>query len=779
MSSRNPAPNLPVDAVLSQIRFAVERGRNLVIEAQPGAGKTTRVPPALLESVPGEVLVLEPRRLPARMAARRVAEELGESVGETVGYQVRFEEAGGPRTRLRFLTEGVLTRRLLSDPLLQGISAVVLDEFHERHIDSDLALALLRRLQRTSRPDLRLILVSATLDAAAISSWLDADVVQAPGRVFDVALRYAGYSGAPLEDQVAGAVAESVREGCDGHILVFLPGAAEIRRAIRACEGIARSAGLLTVPLHGDLTPEEQDRAVLPSVQPRLILSTNVAESSVTIDGVTAVIDSGLARIAQDSPWTGLPTLEVQRISKASAAQRAGRAGRTRPGRAVRLYSQEDFLRRPDFDTPEIRRRELSQVLLELRAMGIHELDWFDPPPAQAVEAAESLLDRLGASEHAREMARLPVHPRLARMLVEAGTRGVAAEGCRVAAHLSSGDRAEHVDILEAAHASTSWRASQIEKQMRRLVRAPRADSGTDTDLRMALLTAFPDRVARRRSGRDVQLANGRPAILAEDWKSDLLIAVDIEDRRSGPPLIRAASAVEPEWLLDLFPDRIRERSDVTWNRAAERVEAVDALLYDEVVIDESRGTPEPEAASALLAEKALEAGLHRWTDVDELTAFQNRVAFAAEHASIPDVDVEGALRDLCYSLRSFRDLESATKDGGLLQAVRARLGAAAERTLNEIAPERIPLKHRQVRVTYIPGQPPSIASRLQDFFGMKEPPRVARGAVPDVVHLLAPNQRPVQMTSDLAGFWQRLYPQVRKELCRRYPKHQWPENPG
>ncbi|MDZ4800636.1 MAG: ATP-dependent helicase HrpB [Bryobacteraceae bacterium] len=784
MTQRNPAINLPVNEVLSQILLAIREGDNVIIDAEPGAGKTTRVPPALLSVVPGEVIVLEPRRLPARMAASRVAAELGETLGETVGYQVRFEEISGPRTRLRFLTEGVLTRRLISDPNLERISVVVLDEFHERHVDSDLALALLRRLQTTTRPDLRLVVMSATLDTAEVSSWLSGVVIHAPGRVFDVAVRYAGHSGAPLEEQVATAVNAAVREGCDGHILVFLPGAAEIRRTMRACEGIAKAADLWIAPLYGDLPTEEQDRAVLPSKQLRLILSTNVAESSLTIDGVTTVVDSGLARIAGDSAATGLPTLEVRRISKASAKQRAGRAGRTAPGRAIRLYSQDDFQRRPDYDVPEIRRREMSQVLLELRAMGLRDLAWLEPPPAQALAAASELLDRLGADRFTREMARLPLHPRLSRMLLEAERRGVAGEACRVVAHLSSGDRAEHTDVLEAAHRSSSWRASQIEKQMRRLIRAPREDRGSDEDLRIALLTAFPDRVARRRSGRDVQLANGMPAVLAEDWNSDLLVAVDVEDRRSGPPVIRAASAVEPEWLLDLFPDRIRERNEVTWNRTAERVEAVSALLYDEVVIEENRGAqPQAEAASALLAEKAVEAGLHRWTDVEELTAFRNRVAFAAEYAEavtpLDDALVEGALRDLCFGLRSFRELESATRAGGLLQAIRSRLGQAAERALNEYAPERIALKHRQVRVTYIPGQPPSIASRLQDFFGMKETPRIARGRVALVVHLLAPNQRPVQMTTDLAGFWARLYPQVRKELSRRYPKHSWPENPG
>src|SRR5580704_11130370 len=315
---------------------------NLVLEAPPGAGKTTRVPPALLNIVDGEVIVLEPRRIAARMAARRVAQELGERTGETVGYQVRFEEVGGPKTRLRFVTEGVLTRRLLSDRKLRGVSAVILDEFHERHLETDLALALLRRLQRTERPDLRLLVMSATLDAAPVARFLGGcPIVKSAGKLFDLAMEHLPYSAQPLDQQVAAAVGKLIQES--GDILVFLPGAAEIRAAMKACQGF----DLLVLPLHGDLSPEEQDRAVAPANRRKLILSTNVAESSITIDGVTAVIDCGLARVASDSAWTGLPTLQISRISKASATQRAGRAARTAPGRALRLYTLDDYQRRP------------------------------------------------------------------------------------------------------------------------------------------------------------------------------------------------------------------------------------------------------------------------------------------------------------------------------------------------------------------------------------------------------------------------------------------------
>jgi ATP-dependent helicase HrpB len=343
---------LPVDAILPEILTSLQHVPNLVLEAPPGAGKTTRVPPAILSLVSGEVIVLEPRRIAARMAARRVAWELGEEVGETVGYQVRFEERIGPHTRLRFVTEGILTRRLLTDPTLKGVDAIVLDEFHERHLDSDFALALLKRLQ-SSRPELRIVVMSATLDAAPIARYLgECPVLRSEGRLFPLSISHLPYTPDPLHVQVRKGVELIKKEQLSGNILTFLPGNAEIRQTMRECHAIAREMDLTVLPLHGDLSPAEQDRAVMPSAERNLILATNVAESSVTVEGVTAVIDSGLARLATWSPWTGLPTLEIGRVSKASATQRAGRAGRTGPGRVVRLYPEEDFMLRQEHDAP-------------------------------------------------------------------------------------------------------------------------------------------------------------------------------------------------------------------------------------------------------------------------------------------------------------------------------------------------------------------------------------------------------------------------------------------
>lgn len=772
--SRKPA--LPVDAILPEILASLQHTRNLVVEAPPGTGKTTRVPPVILGLVSGEVIVLEPRRIAARMAARRVAWELGEDVGGTVGYQVRFEEKIGPRTRLRFVTEGILTRRLLTDPTLRGIDAIVLDEFHERHLDSDLALALLKRLQR-ARPEIRVIVMSATLDAAPIARYLEnCPVLRSEGKLFELSVKHLPYSPEPLHVQTRKAV-ELLNTGQhSGSILAFLPGIAEIRRTMRECETIARQTGLLVLPLHGDLSPAEQDRAVLPSGERKLVLATNVAESSVTVEGVTAVIDSGLARIATYSPWTGLPTLEIGRVSKASATQRAGRAGRTGPGQVMRLYSEEDYLLRPEHDTPEIVRADLSQLLLSIRAMKIahlDDLDWLDAPPTKNVESAELLLDRIGATGGLEQrLARFPLSPRLSRILVEALDRGVGEDGCLASAMLGLGARSEKNDLLAAIDLPQDYRSRQHTEQLLRMARPPKQTRHDDEALLISVLAGFPDRVARRRTGNQVVLSTGISAEVAGEMPPyEFMLALDAEDRQENPlPLIRMTARVEPEWLLDLFPGRIEERSSVVWNRITERVEKVSALLYDKLVIEDSRGAaPESEAAD-LLAQKALEVGIDHFVEKATLDYFLARLTFAG----LERPDLLKTLRNLCLGLQSFGDLRSASKN--FIPLLEEKVNT---KLLNEIAPLSIRLKNgRQTKVHYEEGRPPWISSRLQDFFGMQDTPRIGPDKTALTLHLLAPNHRAVQTTTDLAGFWKRLYPQVRRELMRRYPKHEWPERP-
>ncbi|HEX8459341.1 MAG TPA: ATP-dependent helicase C-terminal domain-containing protein [Pyrinomonadaceae bacterium] len=890
---------LPIDSLLPEVVASLRDTPRLVVEAPTGAGKTTRLPPALLAgglAREGEILVLEPRRIAARLAARQVAAELGEDLGETVGYQVRFENVGGARTRLRYVTEGVLLRRLLADPQLSGVAAVVLDEFHERHLEADLALALLKRLQRGARPELLIVAMSATLDAAPVARFLgDCPVLRSEGRRFEVEIEHlARTDERPVAAQVQAAVGRLLSEGVDGDVLVFLPGAAEIRRAAEACAALAAEFGALVLPLHGELPAAEQDRAVRPAAKRKIILSTNVAESSVTIDGVVAVVDAGLARIAEHSQWSGLPTFSVARISRASAAQRAGRAGRTRPGRALRLYTAQDFAARAEFETPEIQRADLAEAVLELHAAGISDVsafDWYEAPPARALAQAESLLRRLGAlgderqvTAVGRRMLGLPLHPRLARVVVEAASRGVAQAACTVAALLSERDiRARqsltgarefrptlptvhgksdvlHLFDLFAEAAGKNFAPEQlrrmnldaravqdVERVRRQLARhvgarkqrtpdvatkdsvgakdgavgrkthdvatkdaAGKDSEREDAELLISLLAGYPDRVARRRvfagkgagkgAGENLELllAGGGSATLAPESlvrEEEFLVAVEAEERRGtrtagasrgASTVVRLASAIEPEWLLDLFTERIEETCEVEWNAQLERVETVTRLAYEGITLAESRASVGGgEGVAAVLAEAAFAAGDETLIDGEAVRRFLARLAFVREafpeneFPGLDETDVRDALKSLCEGRRSLAELREAARGDGLLRVLRARLNAEQARMLAQMAPERVTLaRGRQVRVNYEPGKSPWIASRLQDFFGMRDAPRIASGRVALVLHLLAPNNRAIQITTDLDGFWTRHYAAIRRELGRRYPRHHWPENP-
>jgi ATP-dependent helicase HrpB len=841
---------LPIDPLLPDIVACLARTPSLVIEAPPGAGKTTRVPPALLAGAgQGEIIVLQPRRLAARLAAARVAEEMGEEVGKTVGYAVRFEDVSGPGTRIRFMTEGILLRRLLAEPDLPGVAAVLLDEFHERHLATDLALALLARLQKSKRPDLRLAVMSATLDGESIADFLGCPAVRSEGRVFPVDIEYPqAPDDRPLAERVASAARRLCGEGLVGDVLVFLPGAGEIRRASEALAPLARAKGLLVLPLHGDLSPAEQRRAVTPAGRPKVILSTNVAETSVTIEGVVAVIDSGLARIASHSPWSGLPRLSVGKISQASAIQRAGRAGRTAPGRALRLYPRHDFESRRPFEIPEIARLDLSEALLTLAALGVRDASrfaWFEAPGAAALAAATALLRRLcaidgqgGLSATGQRMLRFPAHPRLARLLVEGERLGVGQEAAALAGLLSEGDIAEEArarfgdanlrrsapetaDLLErldrfveaqrAGFAPGRMRALGVEgraaeaaDRARRqyagaLGRSPlRSSTGrpanvdqVDEALAMAVLTAFPDRVMRRRSPGAGQalLASGGAAEVGPLPAADLLVAVDAEERGSATGrqggrglVVRLAVGVEPEWLLDLVPAGLSESEETVWNPSTQRVETVARLAYGAVVLDETRrpGVASPEAsrllAEAALAARAGGAGLSDGS-VAGLQAKLEVLRGAFPEQDIPVLD-EAQVRSIvvaaCAGLASMEELLAVPMEERLRQALPRQV---VERLRNE-TPDRIRLPGgRHVTVNYEAGKPPWVESRLQDFFGLGQGPAICRGRVPLTLHLLAPNHRAVQVTSDLSGFWRNHYPAIRRELGRRYPRHAWPED--
>lgn len=855
-------PSLPIDPLLPEIAGRLAAGPALVLVAPPGAGKTTRVPPAVLSLWPdGEVLVLEPRRLAASLSACRVAEERGEALGETVGVQMRFESVGGPRTRLRFLTEGVLLRRLQEDPQLRGVRAVFLDEFHERHLQADLALALLLRLQRGPRPDLRLCVMSATLQHLRVAEFLGGPepvpVIESQGRSHEVTIEYADdLLELPLPRRVRAAVLRvlttSGAEG-DGDILVFLPGGAEIRAARAALDEVAGPRDLQVLPLYGDLPLSEQRRALLPRDKGRkVILSTNVAETSVTIPGVTAVIDSGLSRIAGHSPWSGLPSLRVQKICQASAAQRAGRAGRLRPGRCVRLYSRHDHDARPRHEVAELQRLDLAETVLLLRSGGLdaRAIEWLEPPREPALAAAETLLSRLGAlgeagqvTELGRRMARLPAHPRLSRLLLCARERGVAEDACVVAALLSERElrssgpqqRAqEHgpsdlLHLLDLFKEARQRKVAGVEpgvvaavdraqRQLGRLLRQlpgaagapPRGPEDADEALLFAILAGYPDRVARRRAGidkgigrekRDVELipaAGGSTAVLSPRsvaQEEELLVLVDAE-QQEGKVVVRLASAIRPDWLLDLPGAAITESTTCLWHAAGERVEVVERLLYEKLVLSESRRRGDADgtdpAVWQVLLGKAREAGPRAFGCDEQMERLLQRLRFLRDFC--PDAGFAGpetvdeafaqGLAELCPGCASF----AALREVSFLDALRGRLGlqgvqGLARRTLlDRLAPEQLALPSgRRARIEYPPGQAPFVASRMQDFFGFagKEAPRVGGGKVPLVLHLLAPNGRPVQVTTDLPGFFQRHYPALRKELSRRYPRHFWPADPA
>lgn len=836
---------LPIDSVLEELCRTLSESDALVLEAPPGAGKTTRVPSALLESGvlgQGEVIVTEPRRLAARLAAHRVASERGERLGDRVGYNVRFEQVGGARTRLRYVTEGILLRRLMADPELSGVSLVILDEFHERHLETDLLLSLLAAPAPAGRRKPKLLVMSATLDAEPVARFLrDCPRLRSEGRVFPVSIDHLSEpDDRPLQKQVVSAVRRLFKEGPAGDILVFLPGAAEIRSAGAELSSLSSELGFLVTPLHGDLPIAEQARAIEPASRPKVVLSTNVAESSITIEGVVAVIDSGLARRAGHSPWTGLPTLSTAKISRASAAQRAGRAGRTREGRVLRLYTRGDLLGRPEFDVPEIARADLTEALLTLYGLGDasrrpERLEWLTPPPEAALTAGRELLSALGALDTdtnltpiGRRLLELPLHPRLGRLVIEGELRGVPGKAVLAASLLgerdirlsrrqpmggrrdpgdipaADSDLLELVDAFELAReldfnphrlrahdldARAIDRVARAERQLAKLVR--RADDWSDEDAEQAMLiatlTGFVDRLARRKKPGSSELifANGTSARLSPSSAvrhGELLVAVDVEEQNYGKTMgqatVRIASSVRAEWLLDLFSEKLLMKDELFWNDSSERVERVSRLSFGAVVLDESRSAAEsgPDTARALL--RAAETrGAAEFIKSDSLTLLLERVTLLRTHypnAGFPSVEPTATLERAAQHLTSFAELRAVDLTALLL----SELTTEQQRMLEREAPREIRLPSgRNARIHYDSGRPPWLESRLQDFFGLSEGPRLCGGRVPVTLHLLSPNGRAVQVTTDLLGFWQRHYATVRRELMRRYPRHAWPED--
>jgi ATP-dependent RNA helicase HrpB len=848
---------LPIDAVLPRLLAVLSAGNAAVLVAPTGAGKTTRVPPALRAAGVGgggQVVVLEPRRVAARAAARRMAEEEGGRLGEEVGYQVRFDRRAGPSTRILVVTEGVLVQRLQADPFLTGIGALVFDEVHERSLETDLALAMARRVQREVRPGLALVAMSATLDPGPLADFLGGcPVIESRGRLHPVAIRHLEPPGGrpaerplaampALPARVVTAVEQALGE-VSGDVLVFLPGVGEIQRAAEALAPLAASRDLAVLPLYGDLPPERQDEALRRGARRKVVLATNVAETSVTIDGVEAVVDSGLVRRLRYDPATGLDRLELGRVSRASADQRAGRAGRQAPGICLRLWARWEEAGMAERETPEIARVDLASPALQLLAWGETDLarfGWFEPPAPAALAAAQLLLRRLGAlagsgvTALGQAMARLPVHPRLARLLLAGHDWGWTREAALLAALLAERDpfppagedraarrhavhpsRSDLLDRLEALAAFERRGAEpdlpsgrrlnknaarfvlRARDQLAELARRELPDPGPaeraldrDEALLRALLAAYPDRLARRREPRSPRglLVGGRGVRLAEEsavLSPELFLAVDLDDR-GVEPLVRLASGVEPGWLPAerlVTPAKLIE---VAWDADRERVAAWRRTRYEDLVIAESE-VPLPAAQSGEVERLLVAAAGERLDRAlpladPEVASFLARLRSLA--AWLPELALpafgEAELRALLPALaagrRSFAELRRAP----LLAALEGALSWEQREALRREAPERLTVPGgRSVRLEYgEDGRPPVLAARIQELFGLAATPRVAAGQVPVLLHLLAPNGRPQQITHDLASFWATTYKEVKKELQGRYPKHAWPEDP-
>lgn len=820
--------SLPIDAVLPEIVDHLRKQSNLVLRAPTGAGKTTRVPPALWKAGladQGQIVLLEPRRLAARAAARRMAQELGLRLGDEIGYQVRFERQAGPRTQILAVTPGILLRRLLDDPFLESVSILIFDEFHERNLDSDLALGLARLLQQTVRPELRIVVMSATLEEERAARFLgDCPRVVSEGRLFPVSIRYEPRpSTVPLDRAIAEAVSVSL-EQTSGDILVFLPGMQEIRQSARALETLGQERDLLVLPLHGDLPSEEQDRALLPQNRRKVILSTNVAETSVTVEGISAVVDSGLARLLEFDAELGLDRLHVRPISRASADQRTGRAGRTGPGLCIRLWGEMAHRARPEQTEPEIRRVDLAGPMLHLLCLGedAAAFPWLEPPRPEAIDQARELLRRLGAIDAdgitalGRELARIPVHPRLGRLLLEGRRFGQLERAALMAALLSErdpfrrpSDRLNHpgtrsdlldrVEILEEFERSgrtDSWLGPLDRSAGRFLLRArdqlvrlvgrssTPSDLADEEGLLRALLVGYPDRVIRRREprGRRGLMVGGRGVRLAPSSgvnESELFLGIDVQ-AAEPEAIVRLASAVQRDWLPTHL---LHSRVEVFFDEQTERVQARKRLRYEDLILEEvSAHLPADDNTATVLFEAARQH-LDRVLPAGDSPArdWLTRVRLLAQwmpELQLPtfgDDELQDVLRWLVPSCRSFNDLRQAD----WRSALEGRLNHAQRQAVEREAPERLEVPSgSQIRLQYEEGRPPILAVRIQELFGLRETPRIAGGRVKVLLHLLAPNYRPQQITEDLANFWSSTYALIRKELRARYPRHAWPEDP-
>ncbi|PXA05260.1 helicase [Coraliomargarita sinensis] len=869
-------PPLPIYEVADPLVEGLRAHGRLVLSAPTGSGKSTQVPQILIDraGIEGEVVVLQPRRLAARLLAKRVAAERGVQLGEEVGYQIRFENRVSARTRIRFVTEAILLRQILQDPSLKGVGAVVFDEFHERHLTSDLSLACALQSVQRQRPDLKLVVMSATLDIEQMEDFLQPCArIEAGGRLYPVEVDYAGASlgreAAPVWERAARAFKQLQRDGLRGDALVFMPGAFEIRKTIAAIEALPESRGFEVLPLYGELPPEAQDRAVRTGDGPKVIVSTNVAETSITIEGVRAVIDGGLARIARYDARRGINSILIEQISQASAEQRKGRAGRTGPGRCIRLWSEAEHEARPGHETPEVKRVDLAETLLMLSVAGVTDVDafpWFESPETTALQRGKHLLHDLGAvdsmgavTDMGRRMSVFPLHPRYARMLIEAERLGVLPDAALVAG-ISQGrpfyrasredlvrreqirqvedqvdERSDYFLLLRAfelaraakfkppacselgIHGVAARQAGESARQILQL--APREGrarsssreheeegcpparpgqspalpkegktaSAAEDALCRCLFLAFADHLCLRidKGTRRCKMVHGRSGELRRESlvESPLFVAAELEERElrgEVTVLLGLATAVEPEWLSEYFPEDMSEGCLTEYDPSTRRVSTKRQTRFRDLVLEEKEGGEvDPGQAAGLLAEEVVSGRLNlkKWNAGVE--HWIQRVNFVARHCpetEVAPIDEEARqllIEQICHGASSYKEI----KDREVLPTVKEWILPEQHYYIETYAPENIglPRRNRPVKLRYESDGRAFIASKLQDFYDVKgETLRIANGRVPLVIELLAPNGRPAHVTDDLDGFWDGAYQQVRKDLAGRYPKHEW-----
>ncbi|HXR03992.1 MAG TPA: ATP-dependent RNA helicase [Verrucomicrobiae bacterium] len=911
---------LPIYEIEHDIVAALKATKRLILQAPTGSGKSTQVPQMLLKHgllANGQVVILQPRRLAARLLASRVAKELGVKLGREVGYQVRFENFTSDATRIKFETEGILLRQLIQDPALRGVQAVIFDEFHERHLYGDITLARALDIQETLRPDLLIAVMSATLDAGALEEYLSSNsefgirnsefkcsVLSSEGRVFPVEIEYLphrlGPNSPPVWELAADAFAGYVHSGERGDVLVFMPGGFEINQTIEAIRHTPESKGHILLPLHGELQPRDQDAAVARYDQPKIVVATNVAETSITIDGVRLVIDSGLARIPRYDANRGINTLLIERISQASAEQRAGRAGRTAPGRCIRLWSRQEHDERAPQQLPEIKRLDLAEVVLTLKAAGVEDLRqfrWLEKPDEISLTHAEELLLDLGAlkmgsaaasaaavsasltatdstrraivsdeaSETAREgacapqtqitpigrkMLAFPVHPRYSRMLLAAQEYGCVHQACLVAALTQGRDlllrnvgrevESAREDLFGEKASSDFWilmrawsyaannqfrmdscrklglhavTARQVGPLLEQFLRIAK-DEGLDTKpheikdeaLQKCILIGFSDRVARRLDQGTLrcELVHNRHGVLAREsvvgrsrgnethFKTgnrsepphvgsyELLVAAEIREieGREVNTILSLATAIEPGWLRELFPDDLKSELHVQFDATTRRVQAAELVRFRGLALSAKRVEPPPaDAAARLLADEII-AGrlpLPSWDHaVEQWLARLNLLCRQCPELQLPpfaEDDRKHIIEQLCHGAVSYKDI----KEREVKPVVMSWLSDAQRQLLDKHAPERLSLPNgRTPKVVYENNQSPHIALRIQELYGVTQTPKIAMGRVPVVVHILTPGMKPIQVTQDLANFWREHYPRIKSELQRKYPKHEW-----